>query len=77
MCIQYEDLVTDPVATLRPLLVGAGGDARIARLRAVRRLTTAHIGIHRERSAAELDAARRVAGACTCGSGPVAARHTP
>ncbi len=61
--IQYEDLVTDPVATLRPLLAGvSGGDARIARLRTVRRLTTAHIGIHRERSAAELDAARRVAG---------------
>lgn len=61
--IWYEDLVTDPVSTLRPLMAEAvGGDARIARLRTLRRLTTAHIGVHRLRSAAELDAARRIAG---------------
>lgn len=61
--IWYEDLVTEPVATLRPLMTDvAGGDARLASLRTVRRLTTAHIGVHRERSAADLDAARQIAG---------------
>lgn len=61
--IWYEDLVTDPVSTLRTLMAEAdGGDARLARLRSLRRLTTAHIGVHRQRSAAELDAARLIAG---------------
>jgi hypothetical protein len=62
--IWYEDLVTEPVATLRTLMPEvSGGDARLARLRTVRRLSPAHIGVHRQRSAADLEAARRVAGA--------------